>query len=434
MNNFGKIILRLTGGFIPRYLSQGQYQNITLGNSKTLYVDLNNKGEVFDTVPHLKMVIAQKANMFSNMKIYEVDLNTGERVEDSDALRLLMNPNPLQSQEEFFNQVKLYESIYGNNFIYQNKPLQSSELPRTLMNLLPDDVKINTTGKLYDQTEIEGIISSYELNSGSVTRKFDPLEVMQTRVNSSDNMVLAVSPIETLQKPISNIQLALQTRNAILNDRGAMGILSSESKGEGALPLKPAEKKAIEDAYSSSYGVKDGQQKVLVTQSGVKWTPMSYPTKDLMLFEEVEDDFQQIIDTYGMSRDIFSSTKGATFENQEQAIKGTYENTIVPEAKSFLRGLSQFLGLLDRGKLLVPSFDHLDVFESETDEDKILDSQLQLRGSVGGTTGLISLNQSVAEGFTNREAAIQILVNLYGVEEKTADQMVTTLTNSQNNS
>jgi hypothetical protein len=133
-----------------------------------------------------------------------------------------------------------------------------------------------------------------------------------------------------------------------------------------------------------------------------------------------------------MARDIFSSTKGATFENQEMSIKGTYENTIVPEAKSFLRGLSQFLGLLDRGKMLVPSFDHLDVFESETQEDKVLASQLNLRGSVGGTTGLIALNTSVAEGFINREAAIQILVNLYGVEEETANQMVTTLTNTQN--
>jgi Holliday junction resolvasome RuvABC DNA-binding subunit len=84
--------------------------------------------------------------------------------------------------------------------------------------------------------------------------------------------------------------------------------------------------------------------------------------------------------------------------------------------------------------LLVPSYEHLDVFESETQEDKVLASQLALRGSVGGTTGLISLNQSVAEGFTNREAAVQILVNLYGVEQETANQMVTTLTNTQNNS
>jgi len=429
MSKFGNLLLRLTGGFVPRYLSHGQYQNITLGNSQTLYVDTGNKGELFDTVPHLKMVISQKANMFANMEIFELDLNTGERTRDSEAIRLLSNPNPLQSQEEFLNQVKLYESIFGNNFVYQNKPLQSSELPKTLMNLLPDDVKINTTGKLYDQTEIEGIISSYELNSGSVTRKFAPGEVYQTRTNTSDNMILAVSPLETLVKPISNIQLALQTRNAILNDRGAMGILSSESKGEGALPLKPAEKKMIEEAYSSNYGVKEGQQKVLVTQSGVKWTPMSYPTKDLMLFEEVEDDLQQIVDTYGMARDIFSSTKGATFENQEMSIKGTYENTIVPEAKSFLRGLSQFLGLLDRGKMLVPSFDHLDVFEQETEEDKIKAAQIE---NLTNIQGVISLNESVSNGSTKREAAIQILVNLYGTEEETANQMVTTLTNTQN--
>jgi len=431
MSKLGNYLLRLTSNFIPRYLSQGQYQNLVLGNSQTLYVDTADKGQLFDDVPHLKMVISQKANMFSNMKIVELDLNTGERTEDSDALRLLMNPNPLQSQEEFLNQVKLYESIYGNNFIYQNKPLQTSELPRTLMNLIPDDVKINTTGKLYDQTEKEGIISSYELNSGSVTRKFQPSEIFQTKINSSDNMVLAVSPFETLVKPISNIQLALQTRNAILNDRGAMGILSSQASGEIGLPMKQSEKEQIEKAYSNQYGVGENQRKVLVTQSNVNWTPMSYPTKDLMLFEETEDDLQQIIDIYGMSRDIFSSTKGATFENQEMAIRGTYENTIIPEAKSFLRGLSQFLGLLDRGKVFIPSYEHLDIFEKETEEDKIKDAQIGLISS--GAVHINALNKSVYDGITNREAAIDILIRLYGIDPEEAQQMITTLRSNQNN-
>ena len=430
MSKFGNYLLRLTSNFIPRYLAQGQYQNLVLGNSQTLYVDTANKGQLFDEVPHLKMVIAQKANMFSNMQIFELDLETGERSTDSDALRLLMNPNPLQSQEEFLNQIKLFESIYGNNFIYQNKPFTTSELPRTLMNLIPDDVKINTTGKLYDQTEIEGIISSYQLNSGSVTRKFAPSEVFQTKINSSDNMVLAVSPFETLVKPISNIQLALQTRNAILNDRGAMGILSSQASGEIGLPMKQSEKEQIEKAYSNQYGVGENQRKVLVTQSNVNWTPMSYPTKDLMLFEETEDDLQQIIDTYGMARDIFSSTNGATFENQEIAIRGTYENTIIPEAKSFLRGLSQFLGLLDRGKMLVPSYEHLDIFEKETEEDKIREAQIGLIAS--GAVHVNALNESVFNGITNREAAIDILVKLYGIEAEEAQQMITTLRANQN--
>ena len=177
--------------------------------------------------------------------------------------------------------------------------------------------------------------------------------------------------------------------------------------------------------------MKDGQQKVLVTQSGVKWTPMSYPTKDLMLFEETEDDLQQIIDIYGMSRDIFSNTKGATFENQEMAIRGTYENTIIPEAKSFLRGLSQFLGLLDRGKILVPSYEHLDIFEKETEEDKIKDAQIGLISS--GAVHINALNKSVYDGITNREAAIDILIRLYGIEPEEAQQMITTLRSNQNN-
>ena len=432
MSSLKNSLLRLTDRFIPKWFSYGtasNYFNYILGSQQNFWVDLSNAERAYDETPHLKIVIGSKANMFSNMKVKEVDMVTGEEVENSDAVRLLMKPNPLQSQEEFFNQLKIYESIYGNNFIYANKPLSSSELPQTLWNIDPHGLEVRTTGKLYKQVDVSGIISCYEKTASGANIKFMPEEVLHTKNNTSANVLLALSPFETLQKPISNIQVALQTRNAILNDRGALGILSSDpGRGEGAIPLNKEEKKLIEEAYSSKYGVGADQKKVIVTQGSAKWMPMSYPTKDLMLFEEIEDDFQQIIDMYGMNRDLFSSTKGATFENQEMAQKGVYNNTIIPEANSLMKALSNFLGLTERGTMLVATYNHLELFEEDLPEDKIFDSQLSLRGSVGGVTGLLGLNQSVADGFTDRESAKAILINIYGVEEQVADQMITNLT------
>lgn len=51
-------------------------------------------------------------------------------------------------------------------------------------------------------------------------------------------------------------------------------------------------------------------------------------------------------------------------------------------------------------------------------------AQSQLRGSAGGVTGIIQLQQSVANGFTSREAAIATLVYVYGFDQAAASSIV----------
>ena len=53
----------------------------------------------------------------------------------------------------------------------------------------------------------------------------------------------------------------------------------------------------------------------MITESQVSWQPMSYPTKDLMLFEELNADKIALIDAYGLNVNLFSSERGTTFSN-----------------------------------------------------------------------------------------------------------------------
>ena len=47
-------------------------------------------------------------------------------------------------------------------FIYEIKGLPSA-LPSLMWNLLPSDVEVIPTGKLYNQTTVDGIIKSYKV-------------------------------------------------------------------------------------------------------------------------------------------------------------------------------------------------------------------------------------------------------------------------------
>ena len=127
----------------------------------------------------------------------------------------------------------------------------------------------------------------------------------------------------------------------MLENIGAIGILSTQSNDMGgAIPMTPEEKKTIQkDWYKRS------KDELIITESNVDWKPMSFPTKDLMLFEELSADKLAIIDAYGLNANLFSSERGATFNNVKESIKMVYTDTIIPEAQSMYDSMMKQWGL-----------------------------------------------------------------------------------------
>ena len=64
------------------------------------------------------------------------------------------------------------------------------------------------------------------------------------------------------------------------------------------------------------------------------------------------------------------------------------------------------------------------VTELVNSEELRLKSQAELKGSVGGVTALITLQQSVSQGFTDRNSAITIIKEIYGISDELASEMI----------
>ena len=58
------------------------------------------------------------------------------------------------------------------------------------------------------------------------------------------------------------------------------------------------------------------------------------------------------------------------------------------------------------------------------EEERKLESQSRIRGSVGGVNGIIEINKAVAEGSMTEEAGEAILRSIYGIDLETAARMV----------
>jgi hypothetical protein len=64
------------------------------------------------------------------------------------------------------------------------------------------------------------------------------------------NIIKPVSRVETLKYPLSNIRASYHKRNVLLENIGAIGILSAQNNDlGGAIPMTPEEKKKIQNDW-----------------------------------------------------------------------------------------------------------------------------------------------------------------------------------------
>jgi phage portal protein BeeE len=354
------------------------YQNQLLHGKNPVWVTINDKeGEIFTTTPELYSVIMRKAMMYSNGIFKHYKMNSKgepEEILNSEVLKLLENPNPLQSRNEWLIEEMIHSSIYGNSFVFG---LRGSSLsnPKVMYNLPANRMKVIPTGKIYKQSKLEDIIDHFELcYYDGKTDRYETKDVIFSRQTNPENPLLGLSPFQALQMPISNIRGTYGYRNVLINERGAIGLLSNDTKDmDGGVPLTSEEKKKLENQYQKDYGIRDKQSKVIVTSSSLKWTPMTYPTKDLMLFEEITADLRIIIDAYGMNEYIFSKETGSSYNNLLEGKRMAYQDAIIPYADDFTYKLTQYLGLDLKNEFLTLDYSHIEALQkSQKEQSEIL--------------------------------------------------------------
>jgi len=286
--------------------------------------------------PHLGLAIAKKCEMFANGEWKCVSVDDDEKeFPDDEGLKLLNKPNPLQSREDFLWQYMFYREGFANNFIYAPRGSVLVK-PKTLWHLPSERMKIKLTGKMFDQYELDGIVKYFKLCYGGYEKQYDVKDVIYHATNWSFQDGMGRSKIPGLNYPISNIMASLKTRNIISVKKGMIGILSNEAKDAvGNIPMSDPDRERIEKQFDNDRGLYGGREKIIISQSAVRWNPTSFPVRDLMLHEGDEMDFQTICDSIGIDRRVFSGTKDATYENKKQATIGTYQNDIQPIADSF---------------------------------------------------------------------------------------------------
>lgn len=116
---------------------------------------------------------------------------------------------------------------------------------------------------------------------------------------------------------------------------------------------------------------------------------------------------------FGNSGEVLKEAKKQLFESREE------DRDQLEEV--FIMLMKKFQDPVEGIKILNP-YEEVKVDETPTDVNA--EAQATLRGSVGGVTALLAIQQSVSAKTTTKEAGVAMIVNIYGFSEEIAAEML----------
>lgn len=318
----------------------------------------------------LSTVINRNAMAMANAKWWLTDTEDNEPQGFENLKKLLKRPNPLQSWTELILQLDTYRQIYGEVFLWaptgEGNSIQDA---MALWAIKPEYITIKLSKKLYFQNDINDIVLNYYLKVGDSRTEFDGsrlLHIKDTFQNLcfSPTNIRGESRISGLEHPIKNIIQAYEAIYSLNKDRGAQGILSNDRKDVlGAMALTEKEKKDIQSQYLTKYGLNNNQRKVIITDASLRWQSMSYNVRDLMLFEGIKSNVEQISDSFLYPFNLLANQKGTTYDNNNESKKTLYQDNIIPISKIYSEKLTSFFGLDDTKVKLYADFSEIECLQ-----------------------------------------------------------------------
>lgn len=360
------------------------------------YTDHHSCVKAYKNCPPIAAIVNRMSQAYINGKTWVLNSKGKEATSNyaTNLRKLLRRPNLLQTWKQFEAQAHCYKKLFGFTLILVIKPAGYKEAidASALWNIPPFMLDIKETNKIFYQTTLGGVIEYIKLNykGETSTLNLENVFILKDTVPSFSNMIFPESRIVALEKPINNIIGAYESRNTLINFRGAQGFLSQEKDGVSGVPILDGEKKKLQEDFRR-YGLRNGQWQVIISNSLLRWQQMGYPTKDLMLMEEVQESSMACCDGYNFPPHLLGLLD-PTYNNQNAAEKGLYQNCIMPDAENDYEQWNELFKTADYSLRLDKDFSHITVLQP--DKKMAADARGSLNSALEKEwrNGMITLN------------------------------------------
>lgn len=287
--------------------------------------------------------------------------------------KLLAQPNPMQTWEQFRGQQVVYKKVFGFCPVL---PLIPSGMPpdycTSMINLPPWLFDGVSTGNLAYTSKQNEIVKKWRFSILGKTFEVEPdklfiLEDSFMQDEESDFM-LPQSRLVGLDMAVSNICKAMEANNVLLAKRGPLGFISHDAAATkdsvaGYLPMNKAEKEELQTSLQA-YGLSLAQYQYVISRQAVKWNPMSYDVNQLGINPTVIAGEKAICHRYGFPYVLYEEVD-ATFANSNTAAKAVYQNNVIPNNSKDLNKYNKFFLAAENQCKIVGNFLHIAALQED---------------------------------------------------------------------
>lgn len=345
---------------LDKYNNHIGSNHLSLSGGEEFFFDLKCEKDylrAFKECPPLKAVIGKRSKAFNTgtMGVYNsISDKKGSGAEANSIRNVLVRPNVLQNHKQFFAQQNHYIDLFGYVPVLRMRPVGMVDELTALWNLPPWLFDLNYTRRWLLERKASGIFKDYFIfwNGERIKLNFeDVFFIFDDGIGTDFDAALVIpdSRLVSLEYPVSNIVAAYKTRNTLITKRGAIGILSNGAKDQaGVIPMVDGEKEDIQRSFKH-YGLVGQPYQVIISEANLQWQQMGFATRELMLFEEIDDDISRICDAYGWPLELMAFALKGNFNSadKKEAIKSAYRDSIIPESDSRMEQFTQ--GIVSEG-------------------------------------------------------------------------------------
>lgn len=333
---------RMADYFVPLHWGEG-YCKYGLCTSEEVRI-------AFRLCSPLPAIISQKANAFTKGTIVVWNPNTEKPVRGQfkEWEKLFRQPNKIQSGRRFFIQAYSYVQMYGYCVIDPTYPIGFKDRPSELR-VIPNWAIEWDWGNGFNAAPVR---AWFTINGKREPLDMDNLIIIRdtASVDFDKNGWLPLSRAAALEAEVSNIIAGLNARGQMVTDRGAQGLISGNAKDSaGAMPLKPTEQIRLQSIYNNrGLGILRGQDKIVVTDGNVGFTPMTFDVNELGLHPEHIACVKSICNVYAFPFTALAEGFEGKYNNSSNGRRDFQDTTIDPESMDFFEQLSLGLGMYEQ--------------------------------------------------------------------------------------
>tara|TARA_R110001606_G_scaffold47972_7_gene122102 strand:- start:386 stop:1681 length:1296 start_codon:yes stop_codon:yes gene_type:complete len=336
--------------------------------------------KAYGSNPLVYMIVKKIA--FTSASIKRVTINQqGDKIDNSELIELLQNPNVDQGQVEFLEQVNEYLSTTGNAFVRFVAGVGG--VGNQLLVLIAQNIVINcdSIGEVISYTY------TYPSNGGGKEVTFLADEILHLKTSNIVNVEnthikYGLSPLQAAWVSVCSSSEKFTAEASIFENRGIVGLLTNDSD----IPMTGQERDKQQNVVNGNIGGASKFNGISVTTANMRYVQLGMSPTDLKLLEGIVSSLRIICSIYGMPSVLFNDNERSTFNNYEQAVKTAYNDVYIPLANKVDRELSRFLNKqLGTNEFISADLTSIEVIKASTND------VAQALNSLGDRLGTIAI-------------------------------------------